>query len=74
MCWEKIRSKLKMIKLRHPLNFGPHFSRDKFCDAKLTNNEGLGFISVHKVILSAVSVKFGKIFEANLSTTADSRC
>ena len=54
-----------MVSLKHHLNFGPNFSRFKFCNAKLTTNDANKCILVHKVVFAAVSKKFEKWFEEN---------
>ena len=54
-----------MVSIKHPLNYGPDFSRLRFCDAKLGTKNDKRCLSVHRVIFAAVSKKFEKWFEGN---------
>ena len=49
--------------MTHDVRLGKNFSRNLFCDARLTK-DGVAFIPVHKIILASFSSKFKKIFES----------
>jgi len=56
-----------MVSIKHPLNYGPNFSRLRFCDAMLGTKNDKRCLSVQRVIFAAVSKKFEKWFEGNLN-------
>ena len=52
-----------VILVTHDVRLGKNFSRNLFCDARVTKDR-VAFIPVHKIILASFSSKFKKIFES----------
>ena len=55
--------RMEVIQVSHDVRYGKNFSRNLFCDARLTK-DGVTLIPVHKIILASFSSKFKKIFES----------